>query len=153
MQTRRSGVRILAGGLVALAVLVLPALAEELFGIVKSVDAPAKKVVVTEKGTLVGVEVTVNDQTVIETPKGEKVPLEKLKAGSRVHVTHDEEDVASKIVVRAPPRRASPGRRTSPGREAVRSRAAGRPAAPGRPPPAASRADQAVPPSSKIILM
>jgi hypothetical protein len=84
----------------ALAVLVLPALAEELFGTVKSVDADAKKVVVTEKGTLVTVDVTVTDQTVIETPKGERVPLEKLKAGSRVHVTHDDDDVASKIVVR-----------------------------------------------------
>ena len=100
MQTRRSWVRVLAGGLVALAVLVLPALAEELLGTVKSVDAAAKKVVVTEKGTLVSVEVKVTDQTVIETPKGERVPLEKLKAGSRVHVTHDEDDVASKIVVR-----------------------------------------------------
>ena len=99
MQTRRSWVRVLAGGLVALAVLVLPALAEELLGTVKSVDADAKKVVVTEKGTLASVEVTVTGQTVIETPKGEPVPLEKLKTGSRVHVTH-EDDVASKIVVR-----------------------------------------------------
>ena len=100
MQTRRSWVRILAGGLVALAVLVLPALAEELLGTVKSVNHDTKKVVVTEKGTLVNVEVTVTDETVIETTKGERVPLGKLKAGSRVHVTHDEDDVASKIVVR-----------------------------------------------------
>ena len=108
MQTRRSWVRALAGGLVALAVLVLPALAEELFGTVKSVDADAKKVVVTEKGTLVTVEVQVTDRTVIETPKGEPVPLEKLKAGSRVHVTHDEDDVASKIVVRGLAKKGEP---------------------------------------------
>lgn len=100
MQTRRSWVRVLAGGLVALAVLVLPVLAEELLGTVKSVDVAAKKVVVTEKGTLVSIEVTVTDQTVIETPKGERVPLEKLQAGRRVQITHDEDDVASKIVVR-----------------------------------------------------
>ena len=100
MQTYRSWVRVLAGGLVALAVLVLPALAEELFGTVKSVHVDAKKVVVTEKGSLVSIDVTVTDQTVIETPKGERLPLEKLKVGSRVHVTHDEDDVASKIVVR-----------------------------------------------------
>ena len=108
MQTRRSWVRILAGGLVALAVLVLPALAEELLGTVKSVDADAKKIVVTEKGTLVNIDVAVTDQTVIETSKGERVPLEKLKAGSRVHVTHDEDDVASKIVVRGPARKGEP---------------------------------------------
>jgi len=100
MQTCSSRVRVLAGSLVALAVLVLPALAEELFGTVKSVHVDAKKIVVTEKGSLVNVDVTVTDQTVIETSKGEPVPLEKLKTGSRVHVTHDEDDVASKIVVR-----------------------------------------------------
>ena len=108
MQTRRSWVRVLAGGLVALGVLVLPALAEELFGTVKAVDAGAQKVVVTEKGTLVGVDVKVTDQTVIETAKGERVPLEKLKAGSRVHVTRDEDDVASKIVVRGLAKKGEP---------------------------------------------
>ena len=75
---------------------------------VKAVDAGAKKVVVTEKGTLVTVEVKVTGDTVIETAKGERVPLEELQAGSRVHVTHDEDDVASKIVVRGPARKGGP---------------------------------------------
>ena len=65
MQTRRSWVRVLAGGLVALAVPVIPALAEELLGTIKSVDADA----------------AAQDQI-------------------GVGVTHDEDDVASKIVVR-----------------------------------------------------
>ena len=111
MQTRRSWIRVLVGGPVALAVLVLPALAEELLGTVKSVDAGAKKVVVTEKGTLVNVEVTVTDRTVIETPQGERVPLENLEAGSRVQVTHDEDDVASKIVVRGVAKKGQPKRK------------------------------------------
>ena len=101
MPPRRSRVRVLVGGLVALAVLVLPALAEELLGTVKSVDADAKKLVVSEKGTLVSVEVTVTDRTAIETRRGESVPLEKLKTSSRVRVTH-EDGVASKIVVQGP---------------------------------------------------
>ena len=101
MQTRRSWVRALAGGSVALAVLVLPALAEELLGTVKSVDADAKRLVVAEKGSLIDVELRVTDQTAIETPKGERVPLERLKKGSRVQVTHEDE-VASRIIVRGP---------------------------------------------------
>jgi hypothetical protein len=100
MNSRRSFLRSLATTLVAAAVLVVPALAEELLGTVKSVDVEAKKIVVTTKGDdAKDVEITVNDQTEIVTGKGKKVALEKVKKDARVTVTH-ENKVASKIVVK-----------------------------------------------------
>jgi len=87
--------------LVAVIVLAVPVLAAELIGSVKSVDADAKKIVVTEKGSDNEVTVTIDDGTSFETAKGKvmkKFDLAKLKKGARVKVTH-EDGVASKIVL------------------------------------------------------
>lgn len=89
---------------VALAVALTPALADELTGRITKVDIEGKKVVVTESGTDKEVDVTVNDSTILATPKKDrKVDLEKLqgrveksKKGISVEVTHDK-GVASKI--------------------------------------------------------
>ncbi|WP_406699388.1 hypothetical protein V5E97_11015 [Singulisphaera sp. Ch08] len=108
MKDRRAFLRTLALGLVALSVVVAPAIADELFGVIIKVDAPAKKIVVLEKGTDKEVEVTTTDETEYVTKKGtSKLDLEKLsknvtkqidagKKGVRAKVTH-EKGVASSI--------------------------------------------------------
>ena len=87
-------------------------IADELLGVITSVDIEAKKVTVVEKGTDKEVQVTITDDTEYVTPKGSsKIDLEKLsrniekakekgKQGVRVTVTH-EKKVASKITVAA----------------------------------------------------
>ncbi len=106
MKTRRTFVRTMTCGLVALAVMVVPAIAAELLGTVKSVDVEGKKIVVVEKGTDNEVTVTLTDETTIETPKGKSIMLrglakavEKNPGKVRVAVTH-ENAVASKIVMK-----------------------------------------------------
>lgn len=101
MPNLRIPLRALTCALVALIVLAVPVLAAELIGSVKSVDADAKKIVVTEKGTDTDVTVTIDDKTTFETAKGKalkKFDLEKLKKGSRLKVIH-EDGVASKIIL------------------------------------------------------
>jgi len=100
MLTRRSLILGLTSGMIALSVMVLPALAAELLGTVKSVDADASKFVVTADGK--DVEVTVNDTTTYENAKGKvnkKFSLKRLNTGGQVEVTH-ENGVASKVVLK-----------------------------------------------------
>ena len=105
MKSRRQLFRILACGLGVLAILVGPALADELIGTIKSVNIDAKKLVVVEKDTDKEVEITTNDETIFESGKGKtsKVDLEKVKKNVEkakgkygVTITH-EKNVASKI--------------------------------------------------------
>ena len=108
MKDRRSVLRMLAAGFVALAVVVAPAIADELFGVITKVDVTGKKVTVVEKGSDKEVEVTITDDTEEVTKKGSnKINLEKLekrvtksidagKKGVFAKVTH-EKGVASSI--------------------------------------------------------
>lgn len=83
-----------------------PILADQLLGVVQEVDVAQKKIVVKPKGKgAENVVVTVTDDTVYETAKGKvmkKSPLEKLKKGVVLDITH-ENAKASKIVVKGNP--------------------------------------------------
>jgi biopolymer transport protein ExbD len=108
MKDRRSFLRTMAAGIVALAVVVAPAIADELFGVIIKVDVPAKKITVVEKDTDKEVVLTTTEDTEYVTKKGtSKLDLEKLeknvtknidagKKGVFAKVTH-EKGVASKI--------------------------------------------------------
>ncbi len=108
MKNRRAFLLTLTSGLVALAVLAAPVIAEELFGVITKVDIEGKKLMVTPKGEDKDIEVTINDDTEIVTKKGSmKVDLEKLakkvadiqekgKKGIPAKIEH-EKGVASKI--------------------------------------------------------
>jgi hypothetical protein len=111
--SKRHLFRALACGFAVLAVLVAPVLADELIGRITAVDVDAKKLTVKEKGTDKDVDVTVNDETVVEKGKGKsgKVDLEKMKQrlekaknGISVEITHDK-GVASKIVYKGAPKK------------------------------------------------
>ena len=107
MKNRREFVLTLTAGLVALAVIITPVIAEELFGNVLTVDVDAKKLtVVTKDGT--EVVVTTTDKTEFVTGKGDSIDLEKIargvakakeggKKGALAKVTH-EKGVASKVI-------------------------------------------------------
>jgi len=108
MKDRRSFLRAMAAGIVALVVVVAPAIADELLGIVTKVDVAGKKLTVVEKGSDKEVEITTNDDTEWVTKKGtNKLDLEKLskqvskrvdagKKGVFARITH-EKGVASKL--------------------------------------------------------
>jgi hypothetical protein len=101
MLTRRNWKLSVTACLVAMALVVVPAIAAELIGTVKSVDPDAKKIVVTQKDTDKDYEISVNDDTVFLKNNGEKYEkydLAKLKKGRGLTVTHDK-NVASKIVL------------------------------------------------------
>jgi hypothetical protein len=96
-------------GIVALAVVVAPVLADELIGVLTKVDAAGKNVTVEEKGTDKEVVVKITDDTEYVSGKGTsgKFDFEKIskglakakdngKKGVPVTVTHDK-GVASKI--------------------------------------------------------
>ncbi|HEV3167281.1 MAG TPA: hypothetical protein VGZ22_24950 [Isosphaeraceae bacterium] len=104
MNSRRTWMLRLTTVLVAVAVAGGSLLAAELLGTIKSVDVDAKKFVVTEKDSEKDVDVTINDETVIETAKGKTTGKEAdltkvLKKGRTVTVTH-EGGIASKIVIK-----------------------------------------------------
>jgi len=102
MPNRRSFLLGLATLSVASLVLIVPALAAELTGTIKSVDVEAKKIVVTPKDGDKDVDVTVNTETTVENAKGKvvkKFSLDRLKAGGTIDVTH-ENGVASKVVLK-----------------------------------------------------
>ena len=101
MMSRRSFALGLASGLVALCVLVVPVLAAELLGTIKSVDADHSKFVVTASDAK-DVTVTVDSSTSYESAKGKtvkKFSLERLNPGGEVAVTH-ENGVASKVILK-----------------------------------------------------
>ena len=93
MMNRRSLILASTSLAFAFGLLVLPALAAELLGTIKSVDADANKFVVTADAK--DVTVTVNDSTVWESAKGKvqkKSPIARLnrrwrRRGSRWHRT------------------------------------------------------------------
>lgn len=105
MKTRRTFLLTLTCAAVALGLVVLPALADELYGRINKVDVAGKKIYVTPKDADKDVEVTITDDTVFAGREGDqKVDLERLQRGVekaegkgyRVAVTH-EKGVASKI--------------------------------------------------------
>lgn len=108
MKNRRSFLLALTAGLISLGVIVGPAIAEELFGVITKVDVAGKKLTVVERKTDKEVEVTTTDDTEYVTKKGaNKIDLEKIakqvakqqdagRKGINVHITH-EKGVASKI--------------------------------------------------------
>ena len=112
MKNRREFLLMLTAGVVALAVVAGPVIADELFGTITAVDVEGKKVTVVEKETDKEVVVTVTDDTEWVTPKGSsKIDLEKLsrniekakekgRKGVNSTVTH-ENAKASKITVAA----------------------------------------------------
>jgi hypothetical protein len=112
MKNRRTFLLAMTSAVVALGVIVAPVIADELFGVLTSVDVAGKKVTVVEKDTDKEIVVTITDNTEYVTPKGSsKVDLEKLakniekakekgRKGIGVQVTH-EKAVASKITVAA----------------------------------------------------
>jgi hypothetical protein len=119
MKNRREFVLTLTAGLVALAVIITPVIAEELFGVVTKVDVAGKKFTVVEKDSEKEVVVTTTDETEAVTPKGaSKLDLEKLeknvakaqdagKKGVTVKVTH-EKGVASKVTYQFKKKAANP---------------------------------------------
>lgn len=99
MLTRRSLILASTSLAFALGLLVLPALAAELIGTIKSVNADANKFVVTADAK--DVEVTVNDNTTWENAKGKTVKnaLKRLNPGGQVEVTH-EAGTASRVILK-----------------------------------------------------
>jgi hypothetical protein len=104
MKNRPKFLMILACAVMALGVMIVPTLADELMGRITKVNLDSKTLTVIEKDTDKLIDVKVNDDTVFLTKNGEqKVDLEKLekglekaKQGIPVVVTH-EKGVASKI--------------------------------------------------------
>ncbi len=76
--------------------------ADQLTGIVSSVDLEAKKIAVTPTGKQLNIDVTVNDQTEIVSSSGKKLELKELKSGDGLGVAHTA-GLASKIVVNIKP--------------------------------------------------
>jgi hypothetical protein len=119
MKNRREFVLTLTAGLVALAVIITPVIAEELFGVITKVDVAGKKLTVVEKDSDKEVTVTTTDDTELVTGKGaSKLDLEKLekgvaknqdagKKGIMAKITH-EGGVASKISIAAKKKAANP---------------------------------------------
>jgi hypothetical protein len=110
MKNRREFMLTLTAGVVALAVVIAPVIAEELMGVITNIDVEGKKLTVVEKGTDKEVTIKTTDDTEYVSGKGtsSKIDLEKLsknltkiqdagKKGLNVTVTH-EKKVASKIV-------------------------------------------------------
>jgi Cu/Ag efflux protein CusF len=75
---------------------------DQLAGVVNSVDLDGKKLVVTPTGKEKPVDVTVNDQTVIQTTGGKALALKELKTGDGLGIAHSS-GLASRIVVNVKP--------------------------------------------------
>lgn len=73
---------------------------EQLAGLISSVNVDGKKIVVTPTGKESTVDVTVNDQTVIQTEAGKSIGLKDLKPGDGLGIVHAN-GLASKILVAA----------------------------------------------------
>lgn len=131
MKNRRTFLLTLTSGLVALAVLAAPVIAEELFGVVTKVDVEGKKLTVTPKGEDKSVEVTVTDNTEFITKKGTmKVDLEKLAKGVAKRQDEGKKGIMLKIEHErsASPRRSTPPRRRKTPRRKNRRRTEAPPA-------------------------
>jgi len=84
MKNRRSFLLSLIAGLVALALIITPVIAEEFFGFITKVDVEGKKLTVVTKEDQ-EIEITTNDDTELVTAKGTNKlgpgALEKLSSG------------------------------------------------------------------------
>jgi hypothetical protein len=119
MKNRREFLLTLTAGVVALAVVITPVIAEELLGVITKVDVEGKKLTVEEKESEKEVQIKVTDDTEYVTGKGtSKIDLEKLskniekakdagKKGVFAKITH-EKNVASKISVAGKKKAANP---------------------------------------------
>ncbi len=119
MKNRRAFLLTLTAGAMALAVIVAPVIADELFGVITKVDVAGKKLTVEEKESGKEIEVTTTDDTEVVTGKGSnKIDLEKLsgqlakiqekgKKGINAEITH-EKKVVSKIKVQFGKKKAAP---------------------------------------------
>jgi len=87
MNTRRTFLMTLTAGLVALAVLAAPVIAEELLGVITKVDVAGKKLTVTPKGEDKDVEITITDDTEVVSKK----------AGNHKVTTEDLEKIAANV--------------------------------------------------------
>jgi hypothetical protein len=76
--------------------------AEQLSGVVNSVNLEAKKIAVTPTGKDKDVEVVVNDKTVMTTQDGKTIELKDLKQGDGLGIAH-KGGVASQILVAVKP--------------------------------------------------
>ena len=76
--------------------------AEQLAGVVNSVDLEAKKIAVTPTGKVQNVDVKINDATLIETTGGRPLQLKDLKTGDGLGIAHVA-GLASKIIVAVKP--------------------------------------------------
>ncbi len=111
-QTRRNWFRLAMVTAVALLVMVVPVLAEEIFGVLSKVDVENNKITVVQKKADKEVVLTVTDDTEFVTPKksGKFVPAKVAKAvekaqekgrpGIPVVVTY-EDGKASKVEIKA----------------------------------------------------
>ena len=86
MKTRRTSLMALACAAVALGLVVLPALADELIGRITAVNVDAKKISVTQKDSDVAIQLKVTDQTILVTPKGDR-PVDLAKLRDRVEAS------------------------------------------------------------------
>ena len=112
MSFRRKTMMALACTTVALGTIGIPAIADELFGVITKVDVEGKKLMVLPKDADKEIEVTVTGDTEVVTKKGSTpLDLEKLskgvakaqdagKKGVMVKIEH-EKGVASKITYQA----------------------------------------------------
>ena len=119
MKNRRSFLLSMVAAAVAFGVIVGPALADELFGVITKVDVEKKTLMVLPKGEDKEIEVTVTDKTEVVTKKGNvPIDLEKLSKrvegakgkgakGAPVKIEH-EKAVASKIEYVAKKKNAAP---------------------------------------------
>jgi len=98
MRTSRSAFWLL----VALGATGLTARADQLRGVVRSVDAQAKKLMVKETGTDRLIDVMVPEEARLETTRGTKMLLKELHKGDGVGITHTD-GVASQILVNQAP--------------------------------------------------
>jgi len=84
----RSVVSAGAGAVLAIALAAAPARADQLAGIVNSVDLDGRKLVVTEKVTDKNIDIAVTPQTTIVTSQGRPLTLKVLKRGDGVGISH-----------------------------------------------------------------
>ncbi len=110
MKNRRAFLLKLAAGFVGLALVVAPAIAEELLGVITKIDVEGKKLTVIQNDTDKEVEITVTDKTEQISKKGNNpVDLEKLSGflkkvqdgggkGLAAKIEH-EKGVASKLQI------------------------------------------------------
>ncbi|WP_169973774.1 hypothetical protein [Tautonia rosea] len=107
MRNRRSWLMVAATTGMALLVAVVPALAAELFGTVKTVNPDEKTLIVVEKTTGNEVTVTVTNETVFINAKGKQAKkfdlknFKKREGKAKVRIEH-KDGVASKITVTPP---------------------------------------------------